>query len=350
LAFASLWGVLSSAACGQSGSSAGQPSFFQSLTSPFRQSPAPKSDDRPADDPVSLQSKGKPGIELYVAVARLDEEQGNFAEAEAQYRRALQQAPNDLRPLLGYARLQDRLGRTEEALKLYQRAAHAHPQEPPVFNNMAIHYARRGALREAIGAMDRAIQLRPYEPRYRDNMAMLLVEADRPQEALFHMQAVHGEAVAHYNLGYLLNKKGRTAAAAQEFAIALRLNPGLTAAHQWLDRLGAPHGPGAEPPRFGPPAAPEEPRIAAVPRPPRIDAPLQGPLAAPPAAPEAMAVRFPPPPPQSRGAAPPQDAPRDPQPLPGPPPQPDAAAPQRLPPVSDSGDPELVPPYFPPTR
>jgi tetratricopeptide (TPR) repeat protein len=246
----------------------------------------------------------------------------------------LQIAPDDLRPLLGYARLQDRLGRPQEALKLYERAARVHPQEPAVFNHMAVHYTRCGMLREAIGAADRAVQLRPYEPRYRNNMAMLLVEVGRPQEAFFQLHAVYDEAVAHYNLGYLLTKKGQTQAAAQEFAVALRINPALLPAHQWLDRLAASPGPRAEPPGYGPPPPREELRIAAEPRP-RIDAPSRGPIEARPAVPEPAAVRLLPPPPQSPRASPP--------------PEPDAG-PRRLPPVSNSAAPDSAPPYFPATR
>ena len=65
-------------------------------------------------DPVSLFTTAKPGVELYVAVARLYEENGRLAEAEQQYRKGLQAAPDDLRALLGYARLKDRLGQTDE--------------------------------------------------------------------------------------------------------------------------------------------------------------------------------------------------------------------------------------------
>ena len=251
-ALAGLWAIAPLVATAQSGS------FTDSISSGVNkigQAVTPKPAVKPSDDPVSLQSKGKPGIDLYVSVARLYEESGRFEEAEAQYKRALKESPKDLRVLLGYARLKDRMKDPQESLKIYQRAAQAHPQEPSVFNNMAVHYARGGMLRDAAGALDKAVQLRPKEPKYRNNMATLLVELGQPQQALEQLQAVYDDSVAHYNLGYLLNKKGQRQAAAQEFATALRINPSMAPAQQWLERLNTTAARNAPPatydPRYG---------------------------------------------------------------------------------------------------
>jgi len=359
LALTGLWAAACSSAVAQTVYPPPQPSAWQSFSSSVKQAftptPAPPST---SDDPVSLKSKGKPGIDLYVAVARMFEEAGKFAEAEEKYKRALQEAPNDTRPLLGYARLKDRLGEAQEALRLYQRAAKANPHEPVVFNHLAIHFARRGMLREAIGAEDRAIHLRPTEPRYRNNMAMLLVEAGRPQEAYLQLHAVYDDAVAHYNLGFLLNKKGQPQAAAQEFIVALRLNPSLAQARQWLDRLAAGAMPASRPADYGP-TPPEEPRMASNPQPPGIDAPSRGPL--PPAwpAPDANSIRILPSPPPSAGVASTGTPPREGT-VSQDPPDSGTGGLQRLPPIAnplpaarqpvESDDPDSAPPYLPRTR
>jgi Tfp pilus assembly protein PilF len=237
------------------------PSVTSSITSGVTQSverfgqavtPAPT----PPEDPVSLRSKGKPGVELYVAVARLYEENGNFADAEAEYKRAEKVAPNDLRYLLGYAHLKDHVGEPAEALKLYQKAAKAHPDEPSVFNNLAVHFARQKMLREAADALDRAVQLRPREPRYRNNMATLMVELNRPEDAFNQFRAIYDEPISHYNLGFLLNKHGDREGAIREFAAALQLRPQMVQAKQWLDRLST-QQPGSAPAGFGMPPAPQ---------------------------------------------------------------------------------------------
>jgi hypothetical protein len=102
---------------------------------------------------------------------------------------------------------------------------------------MAGHYAHRGMLREATAAMEKAIRLRPKEPRYRTNLAALLVAAGRNGEAFDQLRTVYDEPIAHYDLGYLLNRQGQKQAAVQQFSIALQLNPGLVYARQYLDRL-----------------------------------------------------------------------------------------------------------------
>lgn len=252
-----LWAIVPAVAQAQSNSSAPRSSFTDSISSgmsKFGQAVTPKPT-KTSDDPVSLQSKGKPGVDLYVAVARLYEESGRLEEAEAQYKRGLKEAPTDLRVLIGYARLKDRMNDPQEALRIYKQAAQAHPQEPSVFNNMAVHYARSGMLRDAADSLGKAVQLRPKEPKYRNNMATLLVELGRTQEALEQLRAVYDDSVAHYNLGYLLNKKGQTQAASQEFTAALRINPSMAAARQWLERINSTAARNAPPasydPRYG---------------------------------------------------------------------------------------------------
>ena len=56
-----------------------------------------------------------------------------------------------------------------------------------------------------------AVQIQPSSKLYRNNLAAALVLAGRTNEALMHMNQVHGTAIANYNLGYLLYKQGKTA-------------------------------------------------------------------------------------------------------------------------------------------
>ena len=243
------------------GGAAPQPSFFQSLfgggTKRTVEQTAPKPAAAPSDDPLSLQSTGKPDVKLYVAMARLLEEKGQLAEAEKQYQKGLEDSPQDLKALLLYAQLKDRLGEPNEATKLYQRAIHAHPKEGAVYNNLAIHYARQSMYRESLAAFQKAIVLQPKNVRYRNNAAVVLVQLNRSQDAFFQLCAVHDPAMAHYNLGVLLAKNGQPQPAVQQFSLALHVNPSLLPARQWLERLGA--IPRASAPRM----AADDPRVAA---------------------------------------------------------------------------------------
>jgi tetratricopeptide (TPR) repeat protein len=181
-----------------------------------------------------LKAKGKAGPELHVAVARLYEQSNKMAEAEQAYLLALKEKSDFLPALMGYAHLQDQLGKSKEAIELYQRAVQAYPQQALVHNNLGLCYARQNRLDEAIAAIGRAIQLDAKNPLYRNNMAAVLVDQGRMREAFEHLQAVHGDAGAYYNLGYLLNKKGQPQAALQNFKLALQADPSMDAARHWV--------------------------------------------------------------------------------------------------------------------
>lgn len=190
-----------------------------------------------APDPTALSTKAKPSPRLYVAMARLAEESRQLTAAEDYYKNALSMDPTYLDALLGLGRLNDREGKLEEALSFYQKAAKAHPNEPAVWNHLGLCYARMNRLQDAKAAIEKAIRLAPKEPRYRHNLATVLVRSGDLEGALNQLQAVHDEATACYNLGYLLAKKGDRTAAERYFGRALQLKPDFQEARQWLDAI-----------------------------------------------------------------------------------------------------------------
>jgi tetratricopeptide (TPR) repeat protein len=191
----------------------------------------------PEDDAIALKGKSTPGPELYVAIARLYVDTSKLGEAEQQYDLALKMKPDYLPALLGYAELKERMGQPDDAIRFYQRAAAVYPTESSVHNNLALCFARQGRLDESVTAFARAIQLAPKNPLYRNNMATVLVDQGNVREAFAHLRQVHNEAAAHYNLGYLLNKKGHTQAAMQQFAMALQADPSMTPARRWIEHI-----------------------------------------------------------------------------------------------------------------
>jgi len=239
-------GLLCRTALAQQPNDPNQQSWSSSITSSVKtgfnkighvfDSKSPKTP-APEDDAVSLKGKAKPGPELYVAVARLYEQSGKSADAEQQYQAALTLKPDFLPALLGYARLKEQLGQTNDANSLYQRAVKAYPRQASVHNNIGLFCARQGRLDEAAAAMTLAVQLEPKNLLYRNNFATVLVDQGKFREAFLQLREVHGEAAAYYNLGYLLNKKGQTQAAMQHFALALRADPLMVPAQQWIEYL-----------------------------------------------------------------------------------------------------------------
>lgn len=202
-------------------------------------SPSTLGPEEPLHEGVSLGSKATPSAELHVATARMAEQSGQLAEAERHYQEALAIDPRHTQALVGQARLKDNNGQPDRALALYETAAKADPDNASIFNAMGLSYARQRRFRQSIGALERAIRLEPKKGLYRNNVAMVLVETGDIDGALSHLKAVQGEAVAHYNVGYILQKKGDSAAAAEHFAQAAEKDPSLTAASAWLAKLQA---------------------------------------------------------------------------------------------------------------
>jgi hypothetical protein len=60
----------------------------------------------------------------------------------------------------------------------------------------------------------------------------------RTDEALKHLTAGSTPAVAHYNIGYLLQQKGQKAAALQHLQQALAADPTLAPAREMISQLG----------------------------------------------------------------------------------------------------------------
>src|SRR5262245_11786005 len=113
----------------------------------------------------------KIGPEVYIGYARLLENQGNYADAEAKYREALKIAPNDLAALVGLGRLLDRQGQGQKAIEVYQKAAQAHPTSGLVFNDMGLCYRRQQQLDKSLAAFRKAVELQNDNPKYRNNLA-----------------------------------------------------------------------------------------------------------------------------------------------------------------------------------
>lgn len=214
-------------------------------TSPFSFLPAPAgaavtasySEPVQTADPTSLSTEAKPSPRLYVAMAKLHEKSEQLNKAEEQYRRALQMDGRYLDALLGLGRLKDREGQSKEALDTFQRAVKYHPGSAAAWNHLGLCLARQGRLSEAADALQKAVNLEPRQELYRTNLAVIFVESGRTEDALRQLQAVHDEAQAYYNLGYLLQKKGDTAAAARYFNLALQRKPDFEEARQWLESL-----------------------------------------------------------------------------------------------------------------
>ena len=193
---------------------------------------------RQRTDPISLGfDSGPPTLELFLSMAQLSDRGGNVEHARSMYRQAISLQPNNLEALLGLARLEDRQGRLDEAQKIYQQAVAAHPQNAKALNDLGLCYARSGQLPDSLQLLDQAVRLHPDKVLYRNNIAKLLTEMDRVDEAVVHLSAVHPPAIAQYNMGVLLEQRGRSAEAIHFLTAASHIDPQLQAASEMLAKL-----------------------------------------------------------------------------------------------------------------
>ena len=198
------------------------------------------------DDPTKLDSKtGKIGAEPFLAAGRLLENQNKLAEAQSKYEQALKASPNDLTALVSLARLHDRQGNSQQAVALYQQAIKAHPRTALVHNDLGLCFARQQQWQRAVESLNGAIALQPANAKYRNNLATVMIEMGRPQDAFKQLAAVNSEAVAHYNLAWLLSQKGHKDQAISHLQQAVAKDATLGPAHEMLAELMG--GSGAQP-------------------------------------------------------------------------------------------------------
>jgi Tfp pilus assembly protein PilF len=173
-------------------------------------------------------------------MGQIAERQGNVPEARRQLQHALAMWPNNVDLLRAAARMEDRAGNLPVAESLYQRAVTANPQQAGALNDYGLCLAREGKLQQSEQVLEQAVYLQPDKPLYRNNVATVLVELQDDRRALAHLSAVHAPAEANYNLGQLLVERNRPQDAVKYFQAALGIDPAMQPAQIALAQLNAP--------------------------------------------------------------------------------------------------------------
>lgn len=229
------------------------------------------------NDPTSLANGVVPTTAAdYVALGDSFEQNGDGESARRMYHQALEMEPHHLGALVALGRHFDRQGQLDRAVQNYVEATQHHPSDPTAYNDLGLCLARQHRYDDGVVALKRAIQLEPDRVLYRNNVAMVLVDQNRVDEALAQLTDAHGPAIAHYNLGCLLSKRGKDDVALRHFQLALADDPSLSEAREWIESLSAEGAPD-EPARMlaALPATVEVPLENAAPT--RNRAPVAGP-------------------------------------------------------------------------
>jgi tetratricopeptide (TPR) repeat protein len=185
---------------------------------------------------VDYKKDQKLGPDMYIASANMQEKSGNLDGARAQYEKALKENPEHFTVLVEYARMEDRNNRLDPASKLYQRAIAAKPAQASTYNYLGLCYMRMNRSEEAAKTLSKAIELEPTKPLYHNNLAAIYVQMNRTNDALTELKKVNLPAEAHYNVAYLMQRKGDMNGAAQQMNYAVQLEPNFGAARQWLQQ------------------------------------------------------------------------------------------------------------------
>ena len=176
-------------------------------------------------------------LRVTLAWAKMKEDEGRLTEARDGYEKVLAQEPQNVDAVLGMSRLNVKAQRLVEAQQGFDLALELLPKSAVVLREVGNFYSIQQRWDKAIPLLQEAQRIEPHEKSHHFNLAVALTKADRVDEALPHFTEAVGAAAAHYNIGRMLVETGKTAAAEQQFTLALAKDPKLTDAQFFLDEI-----------------------------------------------------------------------------------------------------------------
>lgn len=123
---------------------------------------------------------------VYYARGIVHERQKNFAEMEADFRKALELSPDqpDVLNYLGYALIEQKI-KLDEALTMIKTAVAGRPDSGYITDSLGWIYYRLGRYEEAVEPMERAVSLLPVDPIVNDHLGDVYWKVGRFREAEF---------------------------------------------------------------------------------------------------------------------------------------------------------------------
>jgi Flp pilus assembly protein TadD len=154
-----------------------------------------------------------------------------FAEAEAEYLRALELDPKNADFNNHLAIDYDEWGKTEKAIEYYQKTIELKPQHVLYFS-LGSAYEKLGKLEEATRAYQESIKIKP-TTAVLYSLALIDGKQDHPQEAIELLRKVvqlePRNVFAQHALGVFYIRTGEKNGAMQQYDILKTLNPKLAA-------------------------------------------------------------------------------------------------------------------------
>jgi len=167
---------------------------------------------------------------------------GQADAAIASYRAAIELKPDAIDPRVNLGNALKRSGQLDEAEAEYRTALSHAPDQPALHNNLGVLYRAQGRLEDAAQAYRRALVLRPGHRDACQNLGNLLVDLERPAEAVVVLEeglrSSSDDADLLCALGRARHAAGQLDPAAEAFVAAIRHRPHYPEAY---NRLGILH-------------------------------------------------------------------------------------------------------------
>ena len=126
--------------------------------------------------------------EAYTSLGMVDYQLWQPAQAEKEYKRAIDLNPNYATAHHWYSLLLTSLGRADEAMAEIERAQQADALSPIVAINVAIQHFKRGDLDGAAVQYQKALELNPNFPAAISDLGLIYAKQGREQEAVASLQ------------------------------------------------------------------------------------------------------------------------------------------------------------------
>jgi tetratricopeptide (TPR) repeat protein len=155
---------------------------------------------------------------LYVLRGNIAISQGRGSDAEADFKKAIDLAPEDLRAYENLARYYASTGRLNEAIETYETAVKVRPKAAQLYHLLGVLYELGGQNDKAIENYELAIRHQPNLGEAKNNLAYLFADAgenlDRALDLAQEAKALLPDSAnAADTLGWVLYKRGVPGAA-----------------------------------------------------------------------------------------------------------------------------------------
>ena len=164
---------------------------------------------------------------------------GKHKEAIEEFTKVISIEPNYAKAYNGLGVSYDSLGDYSTAVEYYKKALNINSNLDYVKNNLGYSYLLQGKIEEAITVFKEALGLNYQNKQIHNNLGLAYAINGQFDFSLSEFKLATDEATAHYNIAYLLYKKGLFSEAKKHYAEALALNPSVTNSTHASNRLEA---------------------------------------------------------------------------------------------------------------